>query len=269
MLEYLKSYQDIIQVITTIATIITSVGAIVISVITWVEMKRQRKSAYRPEISVNNKTPIRILYHRTEEKLTLCFSHESISESAKFISPDDPMSVYNNLDHVEVDLFNIGVGVARNVEYNWYYDLGEAKKTIESYRGNKYGFHIEDNGRFCSVKFPELNFELNSGNLYERENKIRNFLFSYPVIEESIKVTIPKSYLTIWAFHFYQRLFLYNNTANIETHPLQLFVSYFDSDNKPIKKIFTFNLQVGNFSQFNSINKWDELGVIILIEMKS
>ena len=107
------SIADSIALISSVAALFTAIA----SFLTLVEMGRQRRSSYKPEITISRQS---IFAYPGEYKANIANSWiksylSSLNENSKFL-------VY------KVDLYNIGNGAAKDIKIEWEYEI---KKMID------------------------------------------------------------------------------------------------------------------------------------------
>ena len=124
----------IVPLIPGLATLL----AVVIALFTLLELSRQRKASYRPEIGILGKSFLLSKDRLSGTDLVLDWHSE-----------EEDLSINNNNPHIK--LINIGFGTAKNVNAKWDYDIDSFIESINN---------IDEKNRTYTVEKGDLFLEL-------------------------------------------------------------------------------------------------------------
>ncbi|CAM4250668.1 hypothetical protein [Flavobacterium terrigena] len=115
---------------------ISAISALLTAAVTFItvrEIKKQREHSYHPDINIANFEFYVYKYDIDEEENEEEENIFSLYYSSKKLSEMDPKRGYNELT---IDISNIGLGVAKQVSWNWFVDFNEIQKTLQSSKKN-------------------------------------------------------------------------------------------------------------------------------------
>ena len=169
-----------IEYLTLVVTFVTALATF----ITIQEMKRQRMASQKPSLTTQDLEINILQYYVTENKK---FSLEFRKDNSNYANHD-------------LDIYNIGFGVAKDIKMDWFVNYEEIIKLIEANeKFNKYGLKLTENSLIIEWEnyyrgFFEIQSDLSS---------YSNFLF--PSKDLIITLKIPYAYLflsTLYAGSF-------------------------------------------------------------------
>jgi len=233
--------------LTAIATLITAIATFALAfsgLRTIHEMRKQRKSAYKPDIMIA-KSDFHV-YNRKFDNIFLPviwsnnkLDKEEISEITTkeviyFPFPNfRPLPFYSDLD---LECHNVGLGSAKYVEIEWHFipnDFIEKIRRIER-ANNSYLFKISEEEDFFYLYFS-------------KESVLISFQKSYydslPFIkkESPTKLPVPSIYLFLYSILQYLKM-TYITREDIP--PLELILKYRDMENEEFNKKFSIQFKI-------------------------
>lgn len=173
-MKYLKKYIREISIENKISIIghVLTVISLVLVFFTLLEMQIQRNRAYMPQIAAESQGEIIMDW---KSKSDFLYLNDKESES----------QVY---DDITLDIYNIGAGAAKNIQFEW--DDSNIKNIIKNINNNSNNFVINFNdNKMLSIKFTDIEIGILGT---EKKTKL-NFLAAQNDIAYKIKV--PREYL--------------------------------------------------------------------------
>lgn len=150
------SISDLISIITAIAAFITAVVAL----FTLIELSRQRKASYKPEICILQNSFVLRSDHDAAVDLALCWQSE---EGRTIDSKNKPY----------IQIANIGSGPAKSVQAKWEYDIENIIKTVNSVAQKlQRPFLVTKDDLFINIKQKEKY-------VYRTNAKLNSWEFEY------------------------------------------------------------------------------------------
>lgn len=194
--------------LTLLATLVTALATL------WTvkEVKKQRETSYHPELYLGNQS---IFFYSLKYKETFLPFNYTIE---KLDEHEDNLS--NN--YVSIDLHNVGLAVAKAIDYKWEFDIKTAIEQIDQV--NRVGFfHIHyDKGLEISV--PQIGYKNN----HVVSNQLRQSNITY-ILPSSFqkpqtKINIPSSYIDLYLIFLCSSLNYYSGKEDkneeVKTHDI-------------------------------------------------
>jgi hypothetical protein len=210
---------------------------------TLAEMETQRIAMYKPELSLMD-IHLYAFFEFNESHLDLYFTNEAFHEKG------------NTERGANVNLYNIGYGLAKSISYKWEYDIFEFAKLIN----NKDAYVVTTASHFLEVKNEKFNFVKNCN--YNLEERRINFLLPFSNSKETYKIQIPDAYLVLMIIHFNQQS---NANANFDItqlflSKLSLILNYKNSEGKEISDKIVLSIDYSHVIPENQFFKYKEAG---------
>lgn len=171
----------ILSAVSNLATFLT----MFIVLFTLLEMAKQRRSAYRPDIIIT--PPHYFVYCRARHKriLSMTISSEELSEFGT--------SDRQRHDVIGLSGFNIGLGSAKSIDVTWDYSIHDLIRSI-SERDTKGSFTIHKlPGSLLSLEIPEVMRTMSNTDHQESFD----YLLPTHVTNEAIQIRLPPAYLSL------------------------------------------------------------------------
>lgn len=148
---------------------------------------------------------------------------------------------------VSVDLVNVGVGVAKNIEFYWEFELEEIRGYLQkNYSDNPLTIESIDKN-FVEFKIKGLKDSTYLGQLFYKTKRRFDILLSYK--ESSIKLRIPFPHPYLICYFIAVELSILNRLDNLNSYmaledfpKCKLHLRYSDISEKTHKKTFEFLL---------------------------
>lgn len=219
-ITFCNTYINLFAIISSIATAI----AVLVGLVTLIEVKRQRESTYKPEIVILEDTFLII-------KDSLPYKYKSDVESIDI----EKLTFHLNC-------LNIGFASAKNVIFNFSIDTEKYIKIIKKYNNQindeKIIIHSDKRSKVISIK--SQNKLINNITFYKNNDDLKlNYFLPVNIKNEIIKVEIPTYMLYI------NSLLVYYNwkykSLFYETYKFNLAISYVDIGDK--KHLKNFEIQ--------------------------
>lgn len=196
--------ENIINIIGHFLTLVS----LLLVFITLLEMKIQRNNTYMPQIVAES-----------NEKIEMSWDSKS-----DFIFLKEDTNMYNQ---IYLNIYNVGVGVARNLEFAW--DKDNVSVLANYINKNSVDFSISLINEMMVIKTTGIEV---GGVGLERISKL-NFLA--PNVDEPYKVNLPIQYIQLYKIMLIEQI---NNYP-----PIQLKVSYTDIQGKEYEQVLTLTIK--------------------------
>lgn len=219
--------------------------AVIVSLLTINEMRKQRVNSYHPDINMAN-------FSFYVYKGDFVEGIDSII-LYKFKDKQDEDITITGYNELKMDINNIGLGVAKDVIWYWQFDLEKAEKKVCN--NNKVVWEKGD--PFLSISSKELNIlwtyyieESNSGGFI-------NFILPYSNENRKTEIEIPSYYIDMYWLYMVNELCLIKPDSPFkpEFPPLVLNIDYTDIYARRLVKTFMFNLAFDLLSGPSGKNK--------------
>lgn len=152
-----------------------------------------------------------------------------------------------DIGSVSVDLVNIGVGVAKNIEFYWEFELKELQKYLQdNYPTNPLTIESIDKN-FVEFKISGLNDSIHMGQPYYKTKRRFDILLSYKESSLKLQIPFPLPYLICYSIAIQLSILGRLNNLNVYTAledfpKCKLHLTYKDISEKSHKKTFNFLL---------------------------
>jgi len=197
--------ENIINIVGHLLTIIS----LLLVFITLLEMKIQRNNTYMPQIVAESNGKLEMSWNSIQD----------------FVFLKEDTNMYNQIN---LDIYNVGVGVARNLKFEW--DNDNMISLANYINNNSNNFCISINHERIVIK----TIGIESWRLgLERVSRL-NFLA--PNIDEPYKINLPNQYLQCYKIMLMDQLYDYP--------PLKLKVSYTDIQGKEYEQILLITIRL-------------------------
>jgi hypothetical protein len=189
----------------TLASSTAAMCAAIISFFTLFELFKQRKASYKPD---------------------LCILKRYFSVKAKGTSSDWYLADSSQEQRASIQLVNVGVGAAKNINANWTFDLNSLIEEINKLAQKAHrSFYIENKDHFLSI---ETNDKSNS----MINAKMTDFQFEYLLASaqdpQGTTLNLPPSYSYLLPIYVGLFMELELNFNDIKIPSLELNLSYND-----------------------------------------
>jgi hypothetical protein len=224
-----------------IAGILASVANVVLVLLVWLtlrEMANQRKSAYRPDIVLVSPA-LHIYWKKEGHNLSLPY-FSTLMDRNNF---DDPASLFDGY----VEVFNVGLGTAKAVNFAWSFDIDDLVQWIQGANSTEV-FQID------YKPSTYLHFETKQGGSISQVMSLNHsytYLLPTHVQVDAAKIPLPSVYLLVGAAGLYLQ-WLNGDLLNMPAGflpALTLKASYTDIGKNTHEKCFSFQPQLGHFSE--------------------
>lgn len=253
-------------------SLVLTFGTLLVIYLTLFELKNQREAIYKPDLVLRSTGRFYIYNERNGRfgflpslwvdenvaKSKIFSKNESLEEYEKLKMPDDDtfqeLSKDPNRNKIGIPIFNIGKGVAKNIEFTWEFDQEYHKELMEK---NKQ-MNIWKKYEFTSNFIP-------SPDIYPSSTKKIDYIT--PTETGSPKEITEKVYIPyLYQICFNQDITLELNIHSI-THLPILNISYEDLANQRHYKKFIINFDSGYGSLTHS-NKGIQKNIVYHLEVK-
>lgn len=204
------------QLIATSASVAAGISALA-TFFTVIQIHIQRKASYRPE-------------------LVFAKTHFTVDGSVKTKEHNDR--------NFKIDLFNIGLGAAKNFKIEWSFPIESSVKKVNSLIGQ-----------------PSENYKLENGILsWTRENNSHymsmwksqkntsiDFFLPASISKDPVNITIPDAYASLWIEHF-KNCALREDYSNTNFPPLKATITYQDIGGTRYKFKYSVALSYSSFT---------------------
>lgn len=232
---------------------IGTIAAAFATFLTILLIRKQISASYKPELYINNFNPIYFYGGYDENK-----KHHLL-----FGNLEDYESYDEDERSIELEVFNLGLGAAIALKYNWRFDQKKSVKFINDADKNNL-FSIELYSPLTGItSFGEKKY---IGVAYDFKDHRINFVKQ----DSPIKIRVPSLYFELYVRFFVSTFEYYDSTPNKKTNdptdlekfpPLYLDMKYRDIAGKEYNKCFKFSLQFvhsSNPSKYDVIESFAE-----------
>jgi hypothetical protein len=214
--------ENIINIIGHLLTIIS----LILLFVTLLEMKIQRNNTYMPQVVAECNDAVKMSWDRMQDIISL--SEEGININNK----------------INLEVYNVGVGVARNLKFEWINDNIE---TLTNYiNNNSSNFQTSLNNDLLNIKASGI--EIGGGEV-QRVNEL-NFLA--PNSNKPYLINIPYQYLLCYKIMLIDQLNDYP--------PIQLKISYTDIQGKAYEQTLTLIIKPNILTSLSGNESEDFIG---------
>ncbi len=233
---------DLIALISAIATII----AVIVSMLTLLYLNGQFKTSIQPELMVNNEKAIFIIERYSTNGFIDYYTANLDNEKLNLDSINWKEKIGPESNSFNFNIFNIGSGVAKNIQLNWEYDT---LKIIDIFNNNK-PFEFIDTIMYnnnvitiCNKKDTNYYWELPQ----ELRPKI-NFILPYSNINKSEGCRLPYLYLKLYSIYRimkFSKSHNFNEAEEIKDKfpDLKLKICYTDISNNKYEKNYVIHIK--------------------------
>ncbi|MCE9508049.1 MAG: hypothetical protein K8R48_07030 [Alphaproteobacteria bacterium] len=199
--------------------------------LTLLEMHRQRKHSYKPDI-----VPIEKTFNGYFESAIFCTWKENIPQ--KLAKRDKTTSA--DVD-IKLSLFNLGNGAAKNLQFEWDFEFESFIKKLNSINKKaETGIEIDNSG-------PLLQFKENGQckigvNLKPNLKDRKDYLLPASIEREGLKISLPMAYIWLVSNYFYLRFKILSKDLPFGIPDLRLNIEYSDIAGNKYQTVFLFNI---------------------------
>ena len=218
------SIDNVISIVGHLLTIIS----LLLVFATLVEMQKQRDNSYMPQI---------VAECGDEVEITWSNKHDIL-----YISDDEKKtSIYKQF---YLDIYNIGVGVAKNIQFEWVSENME--EFVECINSNSKNYYLESKNGIFNLQTESV---VTGGSEFEKVNKL-SFLSSST--DKPYRIIFPYQYLLCYKVMLMDQL---------NTFPqMQLKISYEDIQNKSYEQILNIRMEPQTLISSSGDNDEDFVG---------
>jgi hypothetical protein len=239
-----------------LATLVSSVGTFfgaLIILFTLLEIAKQRKSTYRPDLVFGRNEFY--IYGNDSTKTTDIWSPIKLTKADRG---------KNHNDQLPLRLFNIGMGTAKNITAKWEFDIKECINKIKELDGEKkYTIELKESD-YLEVSYSHRQI------FFPRMTMMDSIDYILPahVENEPYKLRIPYLYLVLTSIIFTLSFKKGLNSSFPSHHGLKVALNYLDIGNNEHKKEFLIETQPFSFSQSADAESPDIWGSVEFKEVK-
>ena len=218
---------DWINIVIATITLLTAV----IALLTINEMRKQRVHSYHPDINMANFTfyVYKGDYDDEIDSIYL-YSYKKRKEEKEKI---------DGFNELKIGINNIGFGVAKNVRWNWSFDLKQAEKVICKKKGVKW----KNGDDFLTIDSKKANikwaFDVNEDNI----GGSFNFILPFSNENRETEIVIPDYFISLYWLYMVNQ-FGEKGPKSLEDYfpPLELNVQYTDIHSNELEKEFLIEI---------------------------
>ncbi|MET4082846.1 hypothetical protein ABIB40_002810 [Pedobacter sp. UYP30] len=200
---------------TLVATLVTALATFW----TVLEVKKQRETSYRPEIYLGNQ---QINFYGLKWKDTFLPFSYSTEEIKEF----NDMSCEN---YINIDLHNVGFGVAKAIEYEWSFDIQRVIESIDQV--NHIGFFHVHYDKILEISAPQIEFKFSHMVTNQLRKNTVNYILSSSIEKIATKINVPSCYIDLYLIFLSSAL------------------NYYSKKSETKKEVKTHNIELENFPQ--------------------
>lgn len=219
----------IVSAVASLATLVT----MVLVAFTLLEMAKQRKTTYRPDIVLTTSGYFIYAEHQDHALSDLHFSNEEVD--------DNTVQIERRLNDVYLDGFNIGLGAAKLVDVAWEFQVDHLVQKLNEDVASGFQFVFNHNDVFTDGYLSYTLPKGISGIMVLKHDMHRTYdhLLPIHVKAEPTKIRMPFTYLLITAARLYSTM-VDKTEWEAEAFPvLRVKITYADIGNNMHKKSFS------------------------------
>jgi|GEM_PF-3548570 len=242
---WISGFAAIAALITAIATLLTIN-----------EMRKQRKSSLIPELTFP-KNHFFIYWFNPNKGVPLFWSKNEIEKPEKDVHSAPSTKSYFN---VKIECFNVGFGVAKEVEISWDFDIKNFINVLKELDdGNKFKFALSEDA-YLRIHSSDLDYL----SILNRENfepsEIR-YLLPAQMVKEPTLLRIPSEYITLYSIYIY--LLILTETQQKENIPsLNVSLTFKDLESETYTNKFELTPSIPAIWGWSSKDKWSKAGEV-------
>lgn len=240
---------------------LTSLAALVTAFVAFrsiKEMKNQRKSSLLPEPAFS-RSYFYTYWYKTREGLPLYWSTKEL-----IIKGFDVRSYSTSYFDVQLECYNVGFGVAKEVKAAWDFDLHKFVGVLKKQDVEKiFNFTLEANGdlRVFSKKLNYLSI-LSKKGITPLELK---FILPAGISDRVDLVRVPTAYTELYSIFLY--LFVHESTDKSaiglnDVPSLKMIISYSDIENEKYKREYIATYKFSGVSGIIDEKNWSDAAKI-------
>lgn len=241
-----------IEFFTVVASIATAVYTFV-AFKTLLEIKAQRETSYRPDIIIEEND----FYIYSCETSKGLFPTEYTYQK----NPNDYKTTHLNINSFNINLYNIGLATAKEVNIEYSFDLESIisiiKKMNETLPKEKI-IDIEYNKKF--IEFIPSENAVSTKSFHSITNQLKNnvnHILPISISNNSIKILLPSYVLQLYSILIYNTWLDNSKSKEFPDLPLiNLKFEYLDIGNKKHKKEYELSIQYNGGSKTESWNSF-------------
>jgi hypothetical protein len=222
------SIGDWINIIIASITLLTAI----IALLTINEMRKQRVHSYFPDINMANFSfyVYKTDYDNETNSIFLHFFKNKKEENEKI----------DGFNELKIGINNIGFGVAKNVRWDWDFDLTQAQKVICKDKNIKW---VKDEDDVILIDLKKLNIEWALDVKEDNIGGAFNFILPYSNENRETEIVIPSYYIDLyWLYLVIQIENDFKEYAHDYFPQLELKVRYTDIHSNEQEKTFLIGL---------------------------
>jgi hypothetical protein len=255
----LSKLADIVAIIAGVGTFISAL----IAAITVIEIKRQRRSSYMPDVILDTYVAFWYWDRSIKEESSFEFKRARYNEWKKQKDRGEKQI------HILYQLQNIGQGVAKYIRSDWRFDYKKAVKKVEEVLPEGYRIKLADEGRVVLMRnADEL---LDSMNLLDLESDHFDFLLPEGTMTSAKESALPQICISLYLYYVIFKYgndkaeneeFIYEDFAGLPEP--EMIITYRDIRNKQYKKKFVLGFKLANTKGHPECEE-NEIGVMHII----
>lgn len=124
-------FLSIISTIINFSSLLAAIGSLIAAYMAYkavIEMKKQRQTAVKPDLSLRGVKHF-VYWHPNSEGIPVDWSREKLSSKPTF---GGLLFKFSRFGYAEMECINIGNGVAKNVHINWNFDINDFTEKLKS-----------------------------------------------------------------------------------------------------------------------------------------
>ena len=228
-----------LPIINSISTLIVAL----IAIFTLIEVYKQRKSSYKPELIIEHQNFKLIKY--TEFEIPVIWMNRI--EQFDIVSKNEANPMFSD-EGFKIPVHNIGLGTAKNIQITFSTDLKKTINKINKLDVNK-NIKIEfENSSFISFEPKKENYFLYKGITFNFQNEFKisiDYILPSQIEKEATNINVPMHYLYLCSILIY----LWNKSETkdkgfIELPILNMLIEYRDIGNKRYKRKLSISFEI-------------------------
>ncbi|MGB4107670.1 MAG: hypothetical protein WBK55_07720 [Alphaproteobacteria bacterium] len=218
------SFENLSSFVADWATFFAAIAAL----LTLLEMHRQRKHSYKPDI-----VPIKQVFSGYFQSAIFCdwvLNDSKNEELEELKSPD-----------LEISLFNLGNGAAKDIQLTWDFDFDTfIQKLNQLNQENETRVTIKKLDSFLEFKDGDKSEAL--VNLNPSLERSEDYLLPASIEQTGLKIPVPAAYTWLVSNYFYINFAVLSKNLDCPIPSLKLTIEYSDIANNRYKNIFSFDI---------------------------